>query len=135
MNPQAVLRGALRQQTAFTLVLLAMERWKLENDNTDNYHDVNVGDNDYHDNYYNDVDDEDDTGTSDKSILRRVNLSSHQPFVFSIRVGFSENFLCFLSIFFSVSLLLFDEKFWCFLFIFYSFCFVRQITSFIPCQV
>ena len=67
LNYQAVLRGALRQQTAFTLVLLAMERLTMAYDDDD--------DNDHH-----------DAGTSDKSTLRRVSRSSHPPSVFYIQV-------------------------------------------------
>ena len=56
---QAVLRGALRQQTAFTLVLLAMERFTMVYDDhdADNHH-HSYGDDDDNDRY--------DAGTSDK---------------------------------------------------------------------
>ena len=74
-----MLRGALRQQTAFTLVLLAMERLTMvyDDNDADNHH-HSYGDDDDNDRY--------DAGTSDKSTLRRVSLSSHPPSVFSIQV-------------------------------------------------
>ena len=77
-----MLRGALRQQTAFTLVLLAMERLTMVYDDHDD-------DADNHHNHDHDDDDDaqDDAGTSDKSTLRRVSLSSHPPHVFFIQVG------------------------------------------------
>ena len=89
MNSQAVLRGALRQQTAFTLVLLAMERFTMvyDDDDADNHHHSYDG---------HDDNDDDHAGTSDKSTLRRVSLSSHPPSVFSIQVGISNKFCSFL---------------------------------------
>ena len=82
-----MVRGALRQQTAFTLVLLAMERLTILSDHYGDHQNFDHQyDKDDDDDVTDDYDYDDATGISDKSILRQASLFSHRLCVFSIQV-------------------------------------------------